>query len=174
MIGWTRVRYLAPAACALVLCSLIGKGTCLASPDVPAAGLKDTAKQVATSGGTKQKADSYARQITRRGKTIVVSRALADDVKKDNQIVLSTVAIKTRLDKNGDLAGYELVQVDKGSIPENVGFRPGDRIIAVNGIPARAFAANEGSLRSASRFEVTLLRKGRTRRMVLEIRDTGR
>lgn len=95
-------------------------------------------------------------------------------MRKDNEIVLSSVAIKTRVDKNGNLAGYELFEIDKGSIPEKVGFRSGDRVIAVNGIPARNLEKSQAALQAAGRFEITIIRKGKTRKIFVEIRETGK
>ena len=84
------------------------------------------------------------------------------------------MAIKVRVDKGGSLSGYELVEIDRGSIAENIGFRAKDRIVAVNGIPAGNFEENQASLQSANRFEVTIIRNGKAQKIVMEIRDTGR
>ena len=165
-----------PVVCALVLCDLMVGMTCLAATDpCPVRSLNQTAKQAGSrSPASGQKTDTRAHQITRRGKVVVLPRGLVDEVKKDNGLVLSTVAIKAGVDKGGRLSGYELVEIDRGSIAENIGFRAKDRIIAVNGIPAGKFEENQAALQSANRFEVTIIRKGRTQKIVMEIRDTGR
>jgi membrane-associated protease RseP (regulator of RpoE activity) len=169
-MGMLAAGILAPATC------LAGLEAAPAAPTAtPAA---ETVKQdgglPAAAGAQKPDPSYYTRQIARRGKTVIVAPGLADEVKKDNQIVLSSVAVKTRVDKNGNLAGYELFEIDKGSIPEKIGFRSGDRIIAVNGIPARNLEKNQAALQSAGRFEVTILRKGKARKIFVEIRETGK
>jgi len=190
MSGWIRrARWSLAAAWAVALvfglpaAGVPASATCLAAPEVaPAAPAATQAGETVKQGSAQPPAAAarkpdfshYARQITRQGKMIIVPRSLADEVKKDNQIVLSSVAIKTRVDKNGNLAGYELFEIDKGSIPEKVGFRSGDRVIAVNGIPARNLEKNQTALEAAGRFEVTFVRKGKTRKIVVEIREPGK
>ncbi len=165
-----------PSYAALVLCNLMAGITCLAATDPSVAqSLNQTAEQGGSqSPASGQKTYSYARQITRRGKVVVISRGLADEVRKDNVLLLSAVAIKARVDKGGSLSGYELVEIDRGSIAEKIGFKAKDRIIAVNGVPAGKFEENWVSLQSADRFDVTIVRKGKRQKIVAEIRDTGR
>ena len=122
--------------------------------------------QAATAPAGARMADPYAREVAKRGDLVIISRKLADAVKKDNGIVLSKVAVKVRLDGKGELRAYELVQVDKGSVVEKMGFRPGDLITAVNNIRARDFDDKRQSLESSDRFNVTFLRKGKTGRLI--------
>ncbi len=114
--------------------------------------------------------DPYAREVTRRGNLILVSKKLADAAKRDNLIVLSKVAIKGRLDRRGELQAYELVQVDKGSVVEKMGFRPGDLLTSVNAIPARRFYAERQTLEGANSLHVIIKRKGKAMKMTVEIR----
>ena len=125
-------------------------------------------------GGVKHDASYYLGQVTRKGKFIVVTKELAEDAKKGLEIVLSSVAIKTRVDKDGKLAGYELFEIDKGSIPEKIGFKSGDRVTAVNGIAARDLEKKRASLQSAGRFEITVYRKGKARKIFVEVRGAGK
>ncbi len=111
-----------------------------------------------------------SQDIIRQGNLIIVSKQLADRVRKNNDIILSTVAIKTRVDKDGRLDGFQLFQVDPGSIVEKMGFRPKDVLTSVNGIPARDLDANRHSLESADRFDITISRGGKGKKLVLEIR----
>jgi len=91
-------------------------------------------------------------------------------VRKKNSIVLSKVAIKGRLDKDGRLWGYEAVQIDRGSVVEQMGFKPHDLLTSINAIPVRDLEANRGSLESTDRFDLTIIRKGKTRKLRFEIR----
>jgi type II secretory pathway component PulC len=115
-------------------------------------------------------ADPYAREVTRIGSRVVVSRGLADATKQNNRIILSKVAVKSRLDREGKLRAYELVQVDKGSVVQKMGFLPGDQLVSVNGIPVRDLDEKGEDLKTADRFEVSVLRKGKIRKVMVEIR----
>jgi S1-C subfamily serine protease len=166
---------IAAAAAVLGIWSILAhaQGTPLAA-DVaaahpPAAETKKQGGLPAT--GDPGKADRYAREITRRSGVVVVSKALAEDVKRDVDIVLSAVTIKAHVGRDGRIAAYEVVQIDRGSIPEKLGFRPNDLISEVNGVPARDFIASRRSLGSARRFRVTIFRKGKPRTLVVEIRQ---
>jgi type II secretory pathway component PulC len=114
--------------------------------------------------------DPYAKDVTKRGNTVVVSRKFAAAARKDNSVLLSTVAVRARTDKAGRLAGYQLVTIDQGSSVSKMGFKPGDVVTAINGIPAREFEANRPSLESATRFDVDFTRKGTARKLSVEIR----
>ncbi len=133
------------------------------SPSQAPAG-KGTAKPAAAAQ------DPYAREVTKRGNTVLVSREFAAAVKKDNSVLLAKVAVKARADKAGQLTGYQLVTIDRGSAIGKMGFKPGDVVTAVNGIPARAFEANRPSLQSATKFDVDFLRKDKPRKLNVEIR----
>jgi len=115
-------------------------------------------------------ADPCTGGILTRGGLIVVSKECADEVRKDNSVILFNVAIKARLDKKGELRGYEAVEIDKGSAVERMGFRPHDLLVSVNGIPARDLNARREVLESTDRFDLTALRRGRTVRLRIEVR----
>ena len=108
--------------------------------------------------------------VVKKGNFVVISKEFASEVRENNAILLSKVAIKARLDKNGSLRGYEAVQIDKQSVVEGMGFKPHDLIISINAIPARDLEASRESLESVDRFDVTLLRKGKTIKLRFEIR----
>jgi type II secretory pathway component PulC len=108
--------------------------------------------------------------VVRQGNLIIVSKRLADDVRENNDIVLSTVAIKARVDRDGRFYGFQLFQVDRGSVVEKMGFKPKDILTGVNGIPARDLNGSRASLESADRFEITILRNGNEKKLSLEIR----
>jgi hypothetical protein len=111
-----------------------------------------------------------SKDISRKGNLIVVSKRLAEEVKKNNDVILSTVAIKSRVDKNGQLQGFQLFQVDRGSVVEKMGFRAKDVLTSVNGIEARGLEKNRETLEKADRFDATILRNGKERRVRILIR----
>jgi S1-C subfamily serine protease len=111
-----------------------------------------------------------AKDIVRRGDLVTVSKQFVDQVKKDNGIVLSKVAIKVRVDADGKLTGYQLVQIDRGSALEKMGFKPMDILTGVNGIPARELESHRPSLETANRFVLTVLRGGKEKKVRVEIR----
>jgi S1-C subfamily serine protease len=108
--------------------------------------------------------------VARKGRLVVISKEFAQEVREDNAILLSKVAIKARLDKNGSLRGYEAVQIDAGSVVERMGFRPHDVVIGVNAISVRDLEASRESLESADRFDIIVIRKGKTIKLRFEIR----
>ncbi len=168
---WVKhASFFAAAAYVFGICGPLAEGVCLARDT---GGVVQPARETEKQGGgglrSAREADR-SKEITRLGRVVIVSQALANDIKSDNRIVLSKVAVKTRVGKDGRIEGYELVEVDRGSIPEKLGFRPKDLISEVNGMPARDCIANRAVLESAGRFHVTILRKGRARKLVVEIR----
>jgi len=108
--------------------------------------------------------------ITRKGSLVFVSRAFADAVKKDNTIVLSTVAVKSQVDQKGQLRGFQLFQIDRGSPVTRMGFKAKDVVVGVNGIPARALEANRQSLEKEHDFGVAILRDGKEKKIRILIR----
>ena len=108
--------------------------------------------------------------VVKKGNLVVISKEFAGEVRENNAILLSKVAIKARLDKNGSLRGYEAVQIDKQSVVEGMGFKPHDLVVSVNGIPARDLESSRESLESADRFDITLLRKGKTIKLRFQVR----
>lgn len=121
---------------------------------------KDTAKGV----------DPYAREVVRGKNRITVSKAFVDAVKKNHAVVLSRAAVRQRPDENGRVEAIELVQIDRGSSVAKMGFRPGDRIKSVNGMPVGELEAKRLEIEMANRWELTILRQGKPLRMVIEVR----
>jgi type II secretory pathway component PulC len=133
---------------------------------------RDPAKQAPKRDAAKNRtiADPYAKEVSRRGNTIIVSKAFAEAVKKDNALVLSKVAIKQRVDENGKVIAYELIQIDRGSVVEKMGLKTGDRLTAVNGIPAKDLLEHRKPLEQGNRFVVDMIRKGKPLKLAAEIR----
>lgn len=115
-------------------------------------------------------AQTQPRVVTRKGDLIIVSKEFVDAVRKDNSIILSTVAVKAMVDDEGRILGFQLFQLDRGSIPEQMGFKAKDILASVNGIPARELEAMQGSLENKQRFELTILRNGKEKRVQVVVR----
>ena len=115
-------------------------------------------------------AEKQQKEIIKKGNNVTISRQFADEIKKNSDIVLSTVAVKVRVDKAGALTGYQVVQIDKGSPVEQMGLKAGDVVAMVNGIPAKEFEAKRPILEAASKFDVTIVRKSKQLKMKFEIR----
>ncbi len=131
---------------------------------------KAAAKTTGATGKTQKVADPYAKEITKQGKIIVVSKKFVDLAKEDHAIVLSKVAVKQRVDENGKVSAYQLVQVDRGSSVEKMGFKAGDLLVSVNGIPARELTASQKKLEQETQFEAIVLRKGKKVKFLFEVR----
>lgn len=115
--------------------------------------------------------DPYAKEITRHGNVVTVSNAFVDSVRRNSTLVLSRVAIRQRVDKNGRPEACELVEIDKGSSVARMGFKSGDRVTRVNGIPIRDLEGRRSELEGSRRWELVILRQGKPRRIVVEVRE---
>jgi type II secretory pathway component PulC len=129
---------------------------------------KESKKAVSTRSRTPS--DPNLKEVTRKGNVVFVSKHFSDLVKTNKAVVLSRVAVKQRVDESGKVVAYEMVQIDRKSVVEKMGFRPGDLLKSVNGVPAVDLVANQQSLEQENRFEVVVLRKGKSVKMVFEIR----
>lgn len=129
-----------------------------------------TARPAAGNENVKQ-ADPYAGEVVRLKNRVALSKGFVDAVRKNNAVVLSRIAVRQRLDRNGRVEAIELVQVDKDSAVAKMGFRPGDRIKGVNGIPVRELEAKQAEIESAKRWELAIIRQGKPRRIAIEVKD---
>ncbi len=171
MKAWTKRLLISASAVAALVCGPASGGRAIppdASNPLEPQGL--VAAPATRPSPQPDTATLYARGVTRQGRVVVVSKELAEAAKKDPVIVFTTVAIKARVDRNGLLRAYEIVQADRGGIPHRLGFRAKDLITRVNGIPAASILARQPALMDASRFEVRIIRKGKARKIVVEIR----
>jgi hypothetical protein len=115
----------------------------------------------------------YSKDIRKRGKTILVSKDLADKIRADSIIVTSAVTVKASVDKKGKGNGYIIVAVDKGSLAARLGIAARDVIQEVNGlklISSDDIKNAEEKLRGSTNFKLKILRGGRTRTLYYEIR----
>jgi len=133
---------------------------------------KTTKKGKEEKAQPKQQAD-YSKDIRKEGNTVVVSKALADKIRVDNSVVLSSVAVKASLDNNGQSNGFKIVAVDRGSIAEKMGIAANDIIQEVNG--RKLTASDDGkkaqeSFKNTSKFEVKVLRGKQTKMLHYEVK----
>jgi type II secretion system protein C len=115
----------------------------------------------------------YSKDVRKEGKTTVISKSLADKMKNDNTMILSSVAIKLSTDATGRPNGYKVVSVDKGSLAQKLGIMPDDILQEVNGYQLKTSEDTKkahDALRNASKFEVKLLRRGKVETLRYEIR----
>jgi type II secretion system protein C len=119
------------------------------------------------------KAIDYSKDVKKEGKTTVLSKSLADRIKSDNTVVMSSLAIKLSTDAAGKANGYKVVSVDKGSLANKLGIMQDDVLQEVNGFQLKnaedAKKAHE-TLRNASKLEVKVLRRGKVETLRYEIR----
>lgn len=115
----------------------------------------------------------YTKDVKKEGKTTVISKSLADKMKNDNTMIMSSLAIKLSTDSAGKPNGYKVVGVDKGSLAQTLGIMPDDVLQEVNGYQLKTSEdlkkAHDG-LKNASRFEVKVLRRGKVETLRYEIR----
>ena len=104
---------------------------------------------------------------------MLISKPLAEQIKKDNSLLFSSVAVKAETDARGQPTGYKIVAVDKGSVAQKMGILPDDTVQEVNGYKlnnAEDFKKAYDTLKNETRFEVRVLRKGRVETLRYEIR----
>lgn len=165
------IAFLLPVVSGALLLAAHGAGAGQPNPvDHPSVSKSSAPAESSARSPSAQTDYPYKGGVTRQGSVVIISREFADAVRKKNSIVLSKVAIKGRLDKDGRLWGYEAVQIDKGSVVEQMGFKPHDLLTSINAIPVRDLEAKRDSLESADRFDLTIIRKGKTRKLRFEIR----
>ncbi len=119
------------------------------------------------------KSADYSKEITKEGKTTIVSQSLADQLKNDNRTLMSSLAIKISTDEAGKPNGYKVVSVDKGSLASKLGIMPDDVLQEVNGL--QLMSADDAkkayeSLRNASKLQVKVIRRGKVETLSYEIR----
>lgn len=120
-----------------------------------------------------QSSAELAKGIKKEGRNVVIPKKLAEKIKADNSIVLTTIAVKGNIDKDGKFNGYKIVSVDKGSIIDKIGIQPNDIIQEVNGYKLTSQeeaqrAYNE--LKNSTSFEVKVIRKNRPTTLYYQIR----
>jgi type II secretion system protein C len=105
--------------------------------------------------------------------TCQVDRALVDELFA-NPMVLAKELRASPHTVDGELAGFRLHGIRRGSLPKKLGLENGDAIVELGG--QRLSSADElltmaMKLRRASRVSATVLRKGKRIEKTLEVRD---
>jgi general secretion pathway protein C len=107
------------------------------------------------------------KEIKRQGSVTRISKSLAERLRADNTMIMSSVAVKPSPE------GVKIVAVDKGSIAQQMGIAPNDTLQEVNGQKLTSTAdisAVYDSLKNATDFEVTVLRSGKSQTLHYQIR----
>jgi S1-C subfamily serine protease len=123
--------------------------------------------------GAVRLSQDYSKEITRKGKVVVVSRMLANKIKADSSIVTAALTVKASLDKRGKGNGYRIVAVDKGSLAQKLGILKNDIIQEVNGlklVSSDDIKQAEERFKDSADFRVKIIRKGRVGNLYYEIR----
>ena len=105
--------------------------------------------------------------IRKEGSVTLIPKALAERLKKDNNIVMSSIAVKAADD------GLKVVAVDQGSIAQKIGIAPDDTLQEINGHKLNAsedMSKVYDELKNVTTFDVKLLRSGRSETLRYEIR----
>ena len=103
---WVKhASFFAAMAYVFGICGPLAEGVCLARDT---GGVVQPARETEKQGGgglrNAREADR-SKEITRLGRVVIVSQALANDIKSDSRLVLSKVAVKTRVGKDGRIEG---------------------------------------------------------------------
>lgn len=108
-----------------------------------------------------------AKEIRKEGPVTLISKSLAERLKVDNNMVMSSIAVKATTD------GIKVVTVDRGSIAQRMGIVPDDTLREING---HRLSSSEDmnrvyeALKNALTFEVKVWRKGKQETLRYEIR----
>ncbi len=107
------------------------------------------------------------KEIKRQGSVTRISKSLAERLRADNTMIMSSVAVKPSPE------GVKIVAVDKGSIAQQMGIAPNDTLQEVNGHKlgsAADMSTVYESLKNATDFEDTILRSGKPETLRYQIR----
>jgi S1-C subfamily serine protease len=143
----------------------------LSAPGIRSAEASSQDESTKGAGATSLSQD-YSKEITRKGKVVVVSRMLADKIRADSGTVTAALTIKASLDKRGKGNGYRIVAVDKGSLAQKLGILKDDIIQEVNGlklVSSEDIKQAEERFKDSTDFKVKIIRKGRVRNLYYAI-----
>jgi hypothetical protein len=130
-------------------------------------------EESAKGGGPASLSEDYSKEITRKGRVVVVNKALADRIRADNSTVMAAVTVKASLDKRRKGNGYKIVAVDKGSLAEKLGILKDDVVQEVNGlklISADDVNQVQERFKDETDFKVKIIRKDRVRTLYYAVR----
>lgn len=144
--------------------SIMGKG---------AAATDGAGRQVPDERRRSVKEPDWTRELRKEGNVILISKDLAERIKADSNLIMSSLAIKIDMDAKGRALGYRVVSVDRGSLAQKMGIMADDTLREVNGhevkTPDDLQRAYE-NIHNSTRFDIKVLRKGRTETLQYAIR----
>jgi type II secretion system protein C len=112
-------------------------------------------------------------EIKRVGRTVVIPRKLAEELKTNNTTLMASIAVKVATDAKGQAAGYKVVAVDRNSIAGKMGLKANDTLQAINGYSLKSgddVKKIYDDLKNATKFELKILRQGKQETISYEIR----
>jgi type II secretory pathway component PulC len=107
------------------------------------------------------------KNIRNEGSVTLISKSLAEKLKTDNNMIMSSVAVKAAAD------GLKVVAVDRGSIAQRMGIAPDDTLQEVNGYKLNSSEDMNkvyDALKNSTQFSLKVLRRGRSETLRYEIR----
>lgn len=126
-------------------------------------------------GGTKVEEDEDDEDdgISKDGEVIVVERAVVDEALANVDQLASKLRVVPHKSAEGEIDGYRLSAIRRGSLFDKLGIKNGDVVHGVNGMPLTsadgAFSAFQ-SLQSESGFTFDVTRRGQRTEHKYEIR----
>jgi type II secretory pathway component PulC len=135
------------------------------APGMPASPV--AARPRATPSGQNIAKMDLGKEIRRDGNVTLISKSLAEKLKVDNNVIMSSIAVKAAAD------GLKVVAVDKGSIAQKMGIAADDTLQEVNGHRLSSTGDMNKvyeALKNATRFEVKVMRRGKEETLRYEIR----
>jgi general secretion pathway protein C len=111
--------------------------------------------------------DKEIKEIKKERGVTLIPKSLAEKVKVNNNIIMSSIAVKAAND------GLKVVAVDKGSLAQRIGILPDDTLQEVNG--HRLDSSEDmnkifDALKDATNFDLTVMRGGKPETLRYEIR----
>jgi type II secretory pathway component PulC len=107
------------------------------------------------------------KSIRKEGSVTLISKSLAEKLKTNNNMVMSSIAVKVAAD------GLKVVAVDRGSIAQRMGISPEDTLQEVNGYRLNSSQDMNRvyeALKNTTSFNLKVLRRGKPETLRYEIR----
>ena len=128
-------------------------------------------KKVAKSRKTSKKTDDEG--ITKEGDKIIVERSLVEDALANVESLATKIRVVPHKGSDGQVDGYRLSAIRRGSLFDKLGIKNGDVVHAVNGMPLTsmdgAMSAFQ-SLQSDDDFNFEVTRRNKKQTFEYEIR----
>lgn len=103
-----------------------------------------------------------------------LSRAALDAVLEDPEALGRLGRVVPHTDDSGEVDGFRVLGIRRGSLLEQIGLRNGDVLHAINSQPLTSVGdalAAYANLKSATRFEVALTRRGQPLTLTVTVTD---